>query len=817
MRLDASSPATARQRQLRQSWQPDAWKYLDLLPPIHYANTFLGRACSRMRLFAAAYTDDPKAPPIPVEDATDLPAGLADAAAAAMARLGSGRMATAALMNSYTVNLSVPGECYLLGRDETYVGESWEIRSIDEIVTTDKGYYLRDLPADPSDHSIKGELLPPDAYIARLWQPHPRWRALADSPARAILEPCEELLWLSRGIRAAAKSRAMTNGILLVPDELTIMQADESDDSENGDPFMDALTRALVAPLTDEGSPSSVVPLALRGPGAILAMIQHLRLDREIDKTSIGRCAELIREIAIGIDLPSEVLLGVADVNHWTAWQIDDSTFKYHVEPVVQREVDGLTAGYFWPTLAAEGFTPAEYRRVVIWYDPTELVTHPDRTEDALKLWDRHAISNEALRGVAGFGDDDEPSGDEIVERIALRLGRLPDNVVEAIVHRIDPSLEIPANTRDPGIGPDGPTPPIPPASPAPTSPDTPGEEKPTQDGPPPADRPEPHAPTSIQPRILLAAGSPRSSMERISIQLAEDDRALRDRLQVAADADMRRALERAGARVRSRTRHNSRVASALDGIPNMTVCATLGRTVTCAAVADVEEEDDSRWDGLREHWRVWVAAVLSRIRGRLARLVAHATADDHSRLEVQQVAHAAMGWEWLAAAMTRHYRQMLYQQQTTPEPVASHERHAPVISAGSSLVPMRLIRAAVAIAGGMGAQETSAGLTGEGAAVNPRELLGGAGTGPDVRGWLAGFDVLPDVWEWQHHTVTTPFLPHAELDGLRVSGPDDDALTNFGSFPPGVLFFPGDHPGCACDLVPIYQAASALAACAKS
>ncbi len=43
-----------------------------------------------------------------------------------------------------------------------------------------------------------------------------------------------------------------------------------------------------------------------------------------------------VRALAAGMDLPAEVLLGLSDVNHWTAWQVDESAYRQHVDPIVQ-------------------------------------------------------------------------------------------------------------------------------------------------------------------------------------------------------------------------------------------------------------------------------------------------------------------------------------------------------------------------------------------------------------------------------------------------------------------------------------------------
>jgi hypothetical protein len=193
-------------------------------------------------------------------------------------------------------------------------------------------------PIDPDD-----VLRVPDVDAA------PPVPALADSPMRAILDSCEELLLLSRSIRAhrpvparwqrAAAHRAGTVDGRCQPD----------DDDAESDPFFDELTKAMLTPISEEGDASAVVPIVARVPGEMLKegkAAQLIQFDRPFDAEAMELREELIGRIATGLDLPKEVVTGVVDLNHWTAWQVDDNTFRHHIEPDVITQVDDLTVAY---------------------------------------------------------------------------------------------------------------------------------------------------------------------------------------------------------------------------------------------------------------------------------------------------------------------------------------------------------------------------------------------------------------------------------------------------------------------------------------
>ena len=59
-------------------------------------------------------------------------------------------------------------------------------------------------------------------------------------------------------------------------------------------------------------------------------------MEKPINQHSEAQKMETIRRMATAMDLPNEVLLGMADTNHWTAWQIKEETFQTHIRPFVE-------------------------------------------------------------------------------------------------------------------------------------------------------------------------------------------------------------------------------------------------------------------------------------------------------------------------------------------------------------------------------------------------------------------------------------------------------------------------------------------------
>lgn len=483
-----------RLKRVRQAWQDEAWAYRRSLGELRYATSFLGNSTMRMRLFPGAYIAGDQVP-VDVMNHPEIPADLAAAAQDVLDRLGSsGPTAAAQLMKRMTENFEIAGEGYLIGRTDPLSGvEKWSFHSISELLISDSGKFLLcEMPTIGGNANKEDAIELDEAhdFVCRMWWPDPQFGNIADSPVRAVLDLCEELLLLGRDVRATARSRLANNGILFLPDTLSVTRpgGTGAEDDMLEDPFFSELLEAATAAISDESSASAIVPIVARGPVDAIVAARHLVISRPEHAANMSQRMELIKRIATGLDLPAEVLTGVADLNHWSSWQIDDNTFRHHVEPIVIVQIDALTAGFLWPMLEAYGiWDSALIHQVMIWYDPTELLTHPDRSADAFQAWDRMAISDEALRRYLGFPDSDAPTSEELLLRLATHLRALDPALQIQILHNLDSSIPLPI-----------PPPPLPTApAPAPALPGTPappalpaGPANPPTAGPPPTPTP---------------------------------------------------------------------------------------------------------------------------------------------------------------------------------------------------------------------------------------------------------------------------------------------------------------------------------------
>jgi hypothetical protein len=495
--------------------------------------------------------------------------------------------------------------------------------------------------------------------------------------------------------------------------------------------------------------------------------------------------------------LPKEIVTGTADLNHWSAWQVDDNTFRHHVEPHVVHCCDCLTGAYLRPFLEDAGVDPSWAERLLFWYDPTELVTHPDQTSDAKDLYDRHAISASALARIAGFSEADQPSAEETVVRMLQNMRTPPANLVMAAVHQMFPTLTIPpieTSGTVPGVRPTGVDAGGLPALPAPG-----GVEQPPVviDSAPPATSPPPVNERDLGPPTGDITASARPSHERLSRKLMEIDRDLRIRLQTAANAALLRQLERGGARLRTKVAKDETMRTRIAHRSNERAAAYIGQEALTAAGITAQDLLTGDWSGLRSQFHQWVSSAQKQALGvatKLGGLSAGAVQEAADRMAPAR----DQAWETLSASLSSLSEHLLY----NPDPNSQAGAWGDLNP--DTLVPAGTIRASLAVAGGATAEAiVSDPATG---ALSVGTPVGQIGTGDVISGLLSDAGGEIAQYSWVHGPSLHPFEPHEELDGVEFANFDDEALANSEGFPDNAYFMPGDHDGCLCDAMPLWD-----------
>jgi hypothetical protein len=270
-----------------------------------------------------------------------------------------------------------------------------------------------------------------------------------------VTHNCAELLLLSRTFRATARSR-LNAGAMFIPDGLSAAADSEVHDLgeinpdtgepvfmpvEDTDAFETELIEAMTLPIQDESSASAVVPLLIRGPSELGEAIRQFKFERSFDPALAQRADRVLERILQGMDVPKETVIGLAEIRYGNTIHIDESLYKAHIEPLILLICDALTHIYLHPALISLGFNRQQVERVVVWYDPSEIVTRPNKAADATEGFDRKILSAQAWRKVHGFSEGDAPSAEETMFRAAVDRGALSPELVQQLLLNMAPEL----------------------------------------------------------------------------------------------------------------------------------------------------------------------------------------------------------------------------------------------------------------------------------------------------------------------------------------------------------------------------------------
>ena len=467
VKLDDKSEAErfkARRQSAASAWQSEAWEYYDAIGEIKYAFNLVASVVSRIRLYAAGVSN-PNEAPSPINTVEAIDPRLAAASERALDRLSSAYGGQPGLLKDAALNLQVTGECYLVQIPERIgsgLPESWDVRSTDELQVDQKGNYIinprRDAGGGGSSMMAQGNLdaiaLPKTAFVGRIWRAHPRYSQESDSSLRGLLDLCAELLLLNRTFRATARSR-LNAGALYLPDGLSVAASPDPDypydeegnynegvtADEAADDFEDQLIDAMTTPIKDEDSASAIVPLIIRGPAELGDKIKQFKFERSFDPALAERSDRVLERIMQGLDVPKDIVTGLANVKYSNALQIDESLYKAHIEPLMLLISDAITVVYLRPFLIANGYSESEVAKVCIWYDPSQVATRNDRATDADVGFDKMAVSYDAWRRAHGFSESDAPDPREYALRLIAQKGQITPELTEGLLRSVSPEL----------------------------------------------------------------------------------------------------------------------------------------------------------------------------------------------------------------------------------------------------------------------------------------------------------------------------------------------------------------------------------------
>jgi hypothetical protein len=372
-----------------QGWMGQAWASYDTVAELRFIANWVGNVMSRAALVPMRLVGDH------YETLTDGPA------VDAMTAYFGGPQGQSQMLQATGVNHTISGEVYhlmLAKDDEWHVLSSGCVTQNGKRLTARVGERLIDLTRND--------------LVYRAWTPHPRNIDLADSPVRSNLGTLEEIQRLNQHIASQLDSRLAGAGVMLMPSEIQFAAPEGVDPQANqADAFMQVLGEAMTESVHNRGSAAAIVPVVVTAPGEYLDKVQLIHFWTPLDEAAIKMRDNAVKRLAFGMDTPPEVLMGTSE-NHWSAWIVDESTIKSHLEPRLAVVAHAVTTAYLRPSLTGEVPDPENY---YVFADTSQIRLRPNRRNEAIELYDRGELSGDALRRETGFAQEDQPDDPEMV------------------------------------------------------------------------------------------------------------------------------------------------------------------------------------------------------------------------------------------------------------------------------------------------------------------------------------------------------------------------------------------------------------------
>lgn len=420
-------------------WQREAWRLYDITGPLRFVVNSIAKTASKAKLFVGE-----------VDDSGDIHVETEDLEVKQLAKvpLGSGESRAEAI-RLLCVNLQTAGEAYVVaeGWDDQLDGGGGGFHNVDSdgrsrpdsvlqpgqagfdedrwyVVSSEQISLLGDRVIIRRPTLMGGGYFTPvddRDILMRVWIPHPVDIDEPDSPVRSAIPDLRELEALRKREFAELDSRLAGAGIFAVPDTMDFPRGDDATGGDL-DGFLEDLGNAMSESLQDRSSAAAMVPIGIQGPAEAIENIRHITFWSELSEHILPMKDSALRMCAMSLDAPVEMMQGMGQTNHWSAWLLDEQTISTHIEPLLSQIADALTRAWLEPALRRMGRDPKRYSFA---FNTASLQVRGDKTQTALELHERRLISDAALREVTDFDDALTPSAEERLRRMvedAIRI-----------------------------------------------------------------------------------------------------------------------------------------------------------------------------------------------------------------------------------------------------------------------------------------------------------------------------------------------------------------------------------------------------------
>lgn len=418
----------ATQGQVEQDWIPRAWDLYET-PEVRFAARQYSNAFSSAKLVLGrreVVGRDPE----PILEPANVVESKAYELLQSFAGGAEGQTELLDRMGTYFV---VPGDMILVGAYDPArmltpgkLGKfaKWDVWSTTEIRWDGQKVHIRTSAVED-----RFQEMPEWIRHVRIWNRHPRRGWESDSPVRASLNVLELIGLYDDRLAAEAISRLIGAGVWLIPQGMSLPTS--TGDPAGGTPndFLRLLMDVGSLAIKDRRSGAATVPVLVEAAAEDIAAAKDslVSFSTPFDER-IGELQEAaIRRWATGVDLPAEVLLGLAQATHWNSSLISEDKVQSFIVPSLRRAVGNLTTGWLRPALAQfDMYDPS----LVLWFDPAGIKTRVDLADETQWASDRFMVNERDTLYATGLSQTERPEGDDLRRQLLLHMARTEPKLV---------------------------------------------------------------------------------------------------------------------------------------------------------------------------------------------------------------------------------------------------------------------------------------------------------------------------------------------------------------------------------------------------
>jgi hypothetical protein len=336
------------------------------------------------------------------------------------------------LLRLHAWHYQVTGESYLT--ELPYGGKARFIDVLCDHVTRNRDGTADVLLKPGGSLNDGGMIRIPQGNLWRVWWPDEDWPMMATSPLRAVLDDLQRYLALSGTVSRTATSALLAAGLLWTPEEAHVALPEEQQEatgmfSQLERDYYGTAGLALTDDIMRDGRPHTMyAPAMVRWPNDLKPPM-HIDLKRPQDPMNIEALEWCVKAYARGTNLPNQLVIdGAGQGNHWSAWLVDEKFHLTTTAPYADKIFHAdITEYYLKPTLRvlkAMGEWAGDPEKWRMGYDPTPVLIHPDRSAQAIQLYQVGLLKAESVLRENGMGNTDLPDDAEL-EKIITTLQRL--------------------------------------------------------------------------------------------------------------------------------------------------------------------------------------------------------------------------------------------------------------------------------------------------------------------------------------------------------------------------------------------------------